>query len=245
MTGYTENDWWSFLSHSHERSLAHSWGKKPEQKAAEKEYNHEYYEKNKERILAARKKNGDTDHHGKDFDSEDDIDPNSETKELEDLVRANEGKEGDSDAVRQHNQNIIDNIKALSDKVKSYIKDNPEMSSEQRSQLLASLRDQIDRAKDLALNLDSKSTKQYLSGGASKSSKSKSSTKSSSKKESQKKSSENDRVDWIGELNKNKEYNPDYKLPDNDFGEFYAELQEVGYEGDKSEARELFKKIKK
>lgn len=34
--------------------LSHSWGKNPEQKQREKEYNHEYYEKHKSEIRAQR-----------------------------------------------------------------------------------------------------------------------------------------------------------------------------------------------
>lgn len=246
MTDYTENDWWSFLSSS--KDLKHSWGTKPEQKAREQEYNHEYYEKNKERILDARKRHGYSSSKSKDIKSEDDIDSrvDSETKSLEKLIKSNEGLDGDSDDVRQHNQNIIDNIRALSDKVKSYIAENPDMSSEQKAQLLASLRDQIDKAKELALDLKKGSTQDYLTGKETTSTK-KSSTKSSKKKSEEK--SVNEEVDWIGELQKEAEEvrkrNPNYKLPDDDFGEFYAELAEIGYPGDRDEARKLFERIRK
>ena len=123
---YSENDWWSYL--------AHSWGNKPEQKAHEKEYNHEYYERNKERILAARKAHGDEDHKGEEFKTDDNLDDRivSEVEELEKLMEINADLGGYPDDVmeniKQHNQNIIDNIKALSDKVGGYMKDNPSMS---------------------------------------------------------------------------------------------------------------------
>ena len=45
-TIYSKNDYRSYLEHS--------WGKKPEQKAAEKAYNAKYYLENKARILAKR-----------------------------------------------------------------------------------------------------------------------------------------------------------------------------------------------
>lgn len=177
---YSENDWWSYLEHS--------WGKKPEQKAAEKAYNKEYYEKNKERILAARKKHGDTDHKGEAFKTDDNLDEkmSSEMEELEELLRINAEMGGYSDEmmenIRQHNQNIIDNIKALSDKVSGYMKDNPNMSEEQKTEMLASLREQIDKAKDMAIDLRKDSSKEYLSGaGASSGGSSSKSSGSSSK----------------------------------------------------------------
>lgn len=174
---YSENDWWSYL--------AHSWGNKPEQKAHEKEYNHEYYERNKERILAARKAHGDEDHKGEEFKTDDNLDDRivSEVEELEKLMEINADLGGYPDDVmeniKQHNQNIIDNIKALSDKVGGYMKDNPSMSEEQKKELLASLREQIDKAKDMAIDLRKDSSKDYLSGQDT--SKKKSSSKSSSK----------------------------------------------------------------
>lgn len=168
---YSENDWWSYLQHS--------WGTKPEQKQAEKNYNHEYYEKNKERILAARKKHGDTDHKGEAFKTDDNLNEkmSSEVEELEELLKLNAEAGGYSDEmmenIRQHNQNIIDNIKALSEKVSGYMKDNPNMSEDQKKEMLASLREQIDKAKDMAIDLRKDSSKEYLSvasssGGSSK-----------------------------------------------------------------------------
>lgn len=188
---YSENDWWSYL--------AHSWGNKPEQKAREKEYNHEYYERNKERILAARKKFGDKDHKGKEFKTDDNLDERivSEVEELEKLIEINADLGGYSDEqmenIRQHNQNIIDNIKALSEKVGSYMKDNPSMSEEQKKEMLASLREQIDKAKDLAIDLRKDSSKEYLNGGGGSSSKrtKKSSSNSSSSSEEKKEENKN------------------------------------------------------
>lgn len=183
---YSENDWWSYLQHS--------WGTKPEQKQAEKNYNHEYYERNKERILAARKKFGDEDHKGEEFKDTDNLDKKmvSEVEELEKLMEINADLGGYSDEmmanIKQHNQNIIDNIKALSDKVSGYMKDNPNMSEEQKKEMLASLREQIDKAKDMAIDLRKDSSKEYLNGGGGSSSKrtKKSSSKSSSSSEEKK-----------------------------------------------------------
>ncbi len=193
MDNYSPNDWWSYLQHS--------WGTKPEQKQAEKNYNHEYYERNKERILAARKAHGDQDHKGEEFKTSDNLDDKmvSEVEELEKLMEINADLGGYSDEmmenIRQHNQNIIDNIKALSDKVSGYMKDNPSMSEEQKKEMLASLREQIDKAKDMAIDLRKDSSKDYLSGNdtskkktkKSSSSKSSSSSSSSEKKEEEKK----------------------------------------------------------
>lgn len=191
MTNYSENDWWSFLAHSHSASLTHSWGKKPEQKAAEKEYNHEYYEKNKEKILAARKKHGDKDFEGRKIENQDDIKSrmDDETSELEELMKKNAEAGGYSDEVmeniRQHNQNILDNIKALTDKVNGYINDNPNMSDEQKSELLKSLQTQIDKAREQALDLSKESSHEYLKDlGAERSGSSSTSSSTSSNKSS-------------------------------------------------------------
>lgn len=220
MISYTENDWWSFLSHSHERSLAHSWGTKPEQKQAEKEYNHEYYEKNKERILAARKKHGDKAYEGRKIESQDDIKSrmDDETSDLEELMKKNAEAGGYSDEVmeniRKHNQNILDNIKALTEKVNGYINDNPNMSSEQKSELLKSLSDQINKAREQALDLSKESSHDYLkelgaersSSGSSKSSKSSKSSESSSSStssESKKEESNNSEKKPVGRSSSN------------------------------------------
>lgn len=48
MNSYSTNDYRSYLEHS--------WGKKPEQKAREKEYNHQYYEAHKNNRPVSRKK---------------------------------------------------------------------------------------------------------------------------------------------------------------------------------------------
>lgn len=49
MEYYGNNDWRDYV-------LAHSWGKRPEQKKREKEYNSEYYQEHKEEILANQRK---------------------------------------------------------------------------------------------------------------------------------------------------------------------------------------------
>lgn len=206
MTSYSENDWWSFLAHSHSASLAHSWGKKPEQKAAEKEYNHEYYEKNKEKILAARKKHGDKDFEGRKIESQDDIKSrmDDETSELEELMKKNAEAGGYSDEVmeniRQHNQNILDNIKALTDKVNGYINDNPNMSDEQKSELLKSLQTQIDKAREQTIDLSKESSHDYLKElgaerGSSSPSKSKSESSSSSSNSNSSSNSSDDKAE--------------------------------------------------
>lgn len=170
MNEWPTNDWRTYLSHSLE--LRHSWGKKPEQKAREKEYNHEYYEKNKERILAARKKHGDTGYSGKYFKDDDDSNGggsasiDTEDKSLEELMKLNDEMGGyDEEAmknIRQHNQNILDNISALTKNVNDYIAAHPEMSAEQRKQVMDNYQSQVDKAMDLALDLRKDSTKEYL-----------------------------------------------------------------------------------
>ena len=69
MATYGENDWRNYS----EDSLEHSWGKKPEQKQREREYNHEYWEAHKDEILARRKRsqNRNTDSDRKIFEAND------------------------------------------------------------------------------------------------------------------------------------------------------------------------------
>lgn len=186
MSEFSPNDWWSYLRHS--------WGTKPEQKAREKEYNHEYWEKNKERIMEVRRRHGDKAHKGEEIKTSDNLNDRiaSESGELEDLIKINAEMGGYSDEVmeniRQHNQNIIDNIKALTDKVNSYINDNPDMPEDQKKELLASLREQIDKAMDMAIDLRKESSRDYLSGDNSSEPSSKSSQKSSASNGSSEKS---------------------------------------------------------
>lgn len=209
MSEFSPNDWWLYL--------AHSWGKSPDQKAKEKEYNHEYYEKNKERILAARKKHGDKDHEGRKIENQDDIKSrmDDEQSELEELMKLNGEAGGYSDEVmeniRQHNQNILDNIKALSGKVNGYISDHPEMSAEQKSEMLKNLQDQINKARDQAIDLRKESSHDYLkelgaersSSGSSKSSKSSESSSSSTPSESKKEESNNIEKKPVGRSSSN------------------------------------------
>lgn len=167
------NDWRTFLAHSLE--LKHSWGKKPEQKAREKEYNHEYYEKNKERILAARKKHGDSNYSGNstvEGDEGTEYEGNTygnigdEERTLEELMKLNAEMGGYDEAamenIRQHNENILKNISALEENVNEYIATHPDMSEEQKKQVFASYQDQVNKAMDLALDLRKDSTKEYL-----------------------------------------------------------------------------------
>lgn len=159
---YTENDWWSYLRHS--------WGTKPEQKAAEKQYNKEYYEKNKERIMARRKQHGDVDTEVTAISSTSDASDrvSSINSEIEQLMAANAQLGGYDDEtmanIKQHNQMIIDNLKALQEKVDTYIKENEgKISEEQKAALYKSLSEQVSKARDQALDLRKESTKGYLS----------------------------------------------------------------------------------
>lgn len=173
MDSYGPNDWRSYLAHSLE--LKHSWGKKPEQKAKEKAYNHEYWEKNKERIMAQRKKHGDSNYsghsrvkgeEGTEYAGKDFVNISDEEGILLDLMKQNEAMGGYDAAamenIKQHNQNILKNITLLSEKVSDYLADHPDFTEAQREEVFKSFQDQVNKAMDMAIDLRKDSSKGYL-----------------------------------------------------------------------------------
>lgn len=185
---YSENDWRSYSEARSGFMLAHSWGKKPEQKAREKEYNHDYYERNKELILARRKKHGDKDHTSKAIKDEDDSDQRAKDNqtEVEELIRINAEIGGYPpevmENIKKHNQNIIDNINAITKHVNDYLRANAgKLSSDEITKIRANLQSQVDKQRDMMLDLRKESTRGYLEDLGYKSSGGK---KSSSKKSS-------------------------------------------------------------
>lgn len=179
---YSNNDW---------RSFQHSWGKKPEQKKREREYNHQYwidhkeeimrkrrakkggssedYEKNRAALEEARKNRGDEDYSREAAKSVEDLYKmvDGDVDLLEKLIKMNEKTGGYADAVmdniRQHNQNIIDNITALSDAAEKHIKSN-NLSGDAAKAYLENISKQINKALDQALDLRDDSTHDYLGG---------------------------------------------------------------------------------
>lgn len=185
---YSENDWRSYSEARSGFMLAHSWGKKPEQKAREKEYNHDYYERNKELILARRKKHGDKDHTSKAIKDEDDSDQRAKDNqtEVEELIRINAEIGGYPpevmENIKKHNQNVINNINAITKHVNDYLRANAgKLSSDEITKIRANLQSQVDKQRDMMLDLRKESTRGYLEDLGYKSSGGK---KSSSKKSS-------------------------------------------------------------
>lgn len=167
MEYFGSNDWRDYVNRRNE--LRHSWGIKPEQKAKEKEYNHEYYEKHKEMILAKRKSHGEN---SRSTDSSKITSSDEMTKfhegdiaQLEDLLKINEDLGGYPPEVmaniRQHNQNIIDNLTALNKHAEEYLSKNG-LSDKDRSDFLASYTKQVDEAMDLMLDLRKQSSRDYI-----------------------------------------------------------------------------------
>lgn len=184
---YSENDWRSYSEARAGFMLAHSWGKKPEQKAKEKEYNHEYYEKNKERLLARRKKHGDKDHTSEAITSEEDSDKRAADNqtEVEELMRINAEIGGYPpevmENIKKHNQNVIDNINAITKHVNDYLRANAgKLSSDEITKIRANLQSQVDKQRDMMLDLRKESTRGYLEDLGYKSSGSKKSSAKSS-----------------------------------------------------------------
>lgn len=200
----------------------HSWGKEPEQKAREKEYNHQYWEEHKEEIKAKRraKKNGqggsssDSEDSRSDFERNRDIllgrkkengefdfegreitDINSLNDRLNDEIeylKALMERNGESGDIRQHNQNIIDNLQKLADQVKDEAKN---LDGDAAKSLFAAANKQFNSAHSLALDLSKKASNQYLDDiGYKRSSKSGSSSSSGSSSGSDSGSSSNKRV---------------------------------------------------
>ena len=195
---YSENDWRDYL--------AHSWGKKPEQKAAEKKYNHEYWEEHKEEIMEkrrdrdgydeakkkhdeARKANGEKDYEGKEITDEDSMDARlaEELEYIKKMIEANGGySEGDMANITKHNEYIMAN---LTDLVKQAKADASGMDAEQKAELFKKINEQMNKAHELILDTSSKTSQDYLSNigikgnGTSKSSGGGSSRSSSSSEE--------------------------------------------------------------
>lgn len=231
---YSENDWRSYSEARAGFMLAHSWGKKPEQKAKEKEYNHDYYERNKELILARRKKHGDKDHTSDAITSEEDSDQRAADNqtEVEELMRINAEIGGYPpevmENIKKHNQNVIDNINAITKHVNDYLRANAgKLSSDEITKIRANLQSQVDKQRDMMLDLRKESTRGYLedlgyksSGGKKSSSKSSGSGSKSAAKTEEKK------AETTSEKNTNKR---NTKAPDHSIDPWDADAKASAY----------------
>lgn len=183
MDSYPRNDWRTYL--------AHSWGTSPDQKAKEKAYNHEYYEKHKQLLNTSRKKFGDKDTQRDAPGSLEDFWKYSEgdIEDIASIMDINARLGGYSPEVMAnielHNKYIIENIKNLQDQVEKYFNEKgASISDAERQQVLAQMNKEISAAKDMILDLRKDSTREYLAQlGAKPTSAPKSSSKSAPKKE--------------------------------------------------------------
>ena len=183
MDSYPRNDWRTYL--------AHSWGTSPDQKAKEKAYNHEYYEKHKQLLSTSRKKFGDKDTQRDSPESLEDALKRGgfDLDDIAKLMSMNEELGGYSPEVmaniKLHNQYIMDNIKNLQQQVQQYLNEKgASISDGEKQQVLAQMNKEINAAMDMVLDLRKDSTREYLAQlGAKPTSTSKSSSKSAPKKE--------------------------------------------------------------
>lgn len=161
MGNYSRNDWRDYL--------AHSWGTSPDQKAKEKAYNHEYYEKHKQLLNSSRKKFGDKDTQRADPASLEDFWRYSEgdIEDIASIMDINARLGGYSPEVMAnielHNKYIIENITNLQNQVEKYFKEKgASLSDGERQQVLAQMNKEISAAKDMMLDLRKDSTREYL-----------------------------------------------------------------------------------
>lgn len=152
MEMYSVNDWRDYLEHKYDWST----GKNPP------DYNHDYYEKNKERILANRKGNGGVRDFGgsgvgyksrsKDGSSYEDMD--DWDSELTDEERKN---------IDAHNKQVEANIAQLTKTVNDYINANKDkLSPEQIKKLQSDLNTQTEIAREQMISTKNSSDKAYI-----------------------------------------------------------------------------------
>lgn len=156
---YPRNDWRDYL--------AHSWGTSPDQKAKEKAYNHEYYEKHKQLLNSSRKKFGDKDTERDAPGSLDDAWKRTDfdLEDIANIMALNEDLGGYPPEVMKnielHNKYIIENITNLQQQVENYLKKG-NISDAERQQVLAQANKEINAAMDMVLDLRKASTREYL-----------------------------------------------------------------------------------
>lgn len=141
------------------------------------EYNHDYWEKNKERILQKRKESkGVRDFGGKGVGNKARSDDGSSYNNMEDW--SDELTDEEKERIKKHNETVEDNIKKVTETVENYIKEHPEMSEEAKKKLRKDLADQISIAREQMISTKNSDDYEYIKGTKASSSKKKSSKQS-------------------------------------------------------------------
>lgn len=150
------------------------------------EYNHDYWEKNKERILQKRKESkGVRDFDGKGVGNKARSADGKSYNDMDDW--SGELTDEQKENIKKHNETVEDNIKKVTETVENYIKEHPEMSEEAKKKLRKDLADQISIAREQMISTSNSDDYAYIMGK-----KASSSSEKSSKKKSSKESSEDD-----------------------------------------------------
>lgn len=213
---YGNNDWRDYL--------AHSWGTSPKQKAREKEYNHEYWEKNKEEIMAKRRKrlgqeerdpendyeinrnilqdrrwaNGEDDFKGSTIDSKESLEKRlqEEIDHIKKLIAANEQAGGYADGDMANIKKHNEMILENLTKLAEQAKGEADSySGDQQKEFFSKINDQFNKAHELILDTGKKSTNEYLSNIGVNRTSSNSSSGSNSSSSSEKSSSKDKGTD--------------------------------------------------
>ena len=181
---YGNNDWRDYL--------AHSWGTSPKQKAREKEYNHEYWEKNKEEIMKKRRQrlgqeerdpendfeinrnilqdrrwaNGEDDFKGSTIDSAESLEKRlqEEMDHIKKMIEANEKAGGYADGDLANIRKHNEMILENLQKLAEQAKGEAgNYSPEQQKEFYSKINDQFNKAHELILDTGKKSSNEYLS----------------------------------------------------------------------------------
>lgn len=200
----SQNDWRYYLAHAESKSK-YDWstGKNPP------DYNHDYWEKNKEKILAKRKETaGVRDFGGNGVGYKIKSDDGKSYEDTEDW--SGELTDEEKKNLDAHNAQVEKNIADVTKTVEDYIKSHPDMSKEAIDKMRKDLQTQIEIAREQMISTKNSDDRNYMmdlrkknsaakksSGGSSNRSSSKSSS-GSSKKSS--KSSSRSKADGIGRL---------------------------------------------
>lgn len=169
---YSFNDFRDYLEHK-EGGSKYDWssGKNPS------DYNHDYYEKNKERILAQRaKRTGksieevekesirDFGGHGVGYKAKKDNTTGEKDEDYEDTDDwSDEMTDDEKKNVSAHNKTVEENIAAVTKTVHDFIERNKDkLSPDEVSNLMKSLDTQIDIAREQAINTKNSDDREYV-----------------------------------------------------------------------------------
>lgn len=164
---YSVNDWRDYLAHKYDWSTGKN----------SPDYNHDYYEKNKDKILAKRKKNGVRDFGGSGVGYKAKTDDGSSYNNDDDW--ADELTDDELKNIDAHNKQVEANIAQITKTVNDYIAANKDkLSPEQIKKLQSDLRTQTEIAREQMISTKNSDDYNYVMGlrkqnGGSKSSSSK------------------------------------------------------------------------